>query len=378
MGPADWSTRLDALRDALGGREIRFVRAPGRVNLIGDHTDYQGGLCLPIAIDRDVVIGFRPRADGRIRVRSLDLDAEIELPPIAADADLAGIEPWARSVGATVASLVTLARIPFPGFDAAITSSIPIGAGLSSSAAFEVALAIVSAALAGVTLAPLELARLAQAVELRASGVPCGIMDQLASVAGRPGHALLIDCRTFEIAPVPIPDRFGVLVIHSGLERRLADSAYAQRRAACEAAAARLGLATLRDATPEQVADDPIARHVVSENARVETFADALRIGDARTAGALMLESHRSLRDDFEVSTPELDLLVGLGVDAGAFGARLTGAGFGGCVVALVARADWEAVAAEITGRYRAETGLEPTAFAVSAVEGAGFIADPT
>jgi galactokinase len=262
-----------------------------------------------------------------------------------------------------------------PGFDAAITSTVPIGAGLSSSAAFDVALVIAATSVAGVDLAPTALARAAQEIEHRASGVPCGVMDQLASVAGRRDHALLLDCRSLTITPERIPPELGVLVVHSGVERQLAGSAYAERRAMCEAAAARLGVAALRDTVIEQVADDPYARHVVSENARVLAFVDALRTGDAVAAGALMLASHRSLRDDFVVSTPELDLLVDLSIDAGAFGARLTGAGFGGCIVALAHAAELPRVAAVVADRYRAESGREPTAFAVSAVDGAGLVA---
>jgi galactokinase len=201
-------------------------------------------------------------------------------------------------------------------------------------------------------------------------------MDQLASVCGRAGHALLLDCGTLAITPIPLPPTIEILVIHSGLERRLEMSAYAQRRAACERAAERLGVDTLRDSTIEQVADDPIARHVVTENSRVAAFADALERVDLPTCGALMLASHRSLRDDFEVSTPELDRLVDLSVEAGAHGARLTGAGFGGCVVALVAAGTTDAVATAVTDRYRAETGRQPTAFAVSAVDGAGLVPD--
>ena len=362
MTSAPEPARFDALNAALGARpeELRFVRAPGRVNLIGDHTDYQGGLCLPIAIDRDVLIGFRARSDGRLRVRSLDLEAEIDEGS------------WSGPITEAVSLIGTRAPQPFTGFDAAITSTVPIGAGLSSSAAFAVALVIVTATIAGLQLSPIEIALAAQQVEQRASGVPCGVMDQLASVAGQSEHGLLLDCRSLEITPVALPLAAGVLVIHSGLERKLATSAYAERRRACESAAARLGLPTLRDATLDDVADDPFARHVVTENARVEAFAGALAAGDLTTAGDLMLASHRSLRDDFAVSTPELDLLVGLSVEAGAFGARLTGAGFGGCVVALVDRPDLDRVAAEVTGRYRAETGRDPLAFAVSAVDGAG------
>jgi Galactokinase len=197
-------------------------------------------------------------------------------------------------------------------------------------------------------------------------------MDQLASVAGRAGHALLIDCRSLEVEAIALPDSLTVVVVHSGLPRALESSAYAQRRAACEAAAARLGLVSLRDATPAQVADDPFGRHVVSENARVGQFVTALRAHDLDTLGRLALESHRSLADDFAVSTPELDLLVTLAVEGGAYGARLTGAGFGGCIVALVAPAETASMVAHVVDRYRARTGLEAVAFPVQAVDGAG------
>jgi galactokinase len=350
-----------------------FVRAPGRVNLIGEHTDYQAGLCLPIAINREVRIGFSSRADGRVRVRSQALAGTVD---IAGDgsAVVGGVDPaWGRAVAATLAVLARRGRAPI-GFDAEITTTVPIGSGLSSSAALGIALTLVATTVADLTLSPTDVALVAQEAELLASGVPCGVMDQLASVSGRAGHALLLDCRTLEITPIPIPAGVEILVIHSGLERRLETSAYAERRGACETTAAQLGVEMLRDATIEQVADDPIARHVVTENARVTAFADALARGDASTCGSLMLASHRSLRDDFAVSTPELDLLVELGVDAGAIGARLTGAGFGGCIVALTARGTTDAVAAAVTGRYRAETGREPSAFAVSAVDGAGLV----
>jgi galactokinase len=349
------------------------VRAPGRVNLIGDHTDYQAGLCLPIAIDREVRVGFRARTDARARVCSADFPGIVDT---AADgsAIVAGVDPaWGRTVAATLAVLARRGRKPV-GFDAEITTTVPIGSGLSSSAALGVALAIVATTVAELVLGPTELALAAQEAEQVASGVPCGVMDQLASVRGQAGHALLLDCRTLAITPIPMPPTVEILVIHSGLERRLEVSAYAERRAACEAAAARLGVETLRDATIDQVADDPIARHVVTENARVSAFAHALERADLNACGALMLESHRSLRDDFAVSTAELDQLVDLSTDAGALGARLTGAGFGGCVVALVHRGTLVAVATTVADRYRAETGREPRAFAVSAVDGAGFV----
>jgi hypothetical protein len=197
-------------------------------------------------------------------------------------------------------------------------------------------------------------------------------MDQLASIAGRGDGALLIDCRNLSVELVPLPPSLAVLVVQSGLSRALADSAYAERRATCEAAAERLGLRALRDATADQVADDPRARHVVSENERVLAAAVALRGGDVHALGRLLSESHASLRDDFDVSTPELDALVQALIAAGALGARLTGAGFGGCVVALALEEDADRVSADACERYRRLTGLEPKPFRVRAVAGAG------
>jgi galactokinase len=188
---------------------------------------------------------------------------------------------------------------------------------------------------------------------------------------GRAGHALLIDCRATTVTPVPIAAGIAVIVVHSGTPRTLAESAYATRRAECEAAARRIGVSSLRDATPEQAAADPRARHVVSENERVQAAAAALPTGDLSVLGPLLLASHASLRDDYQVSTPELDLLVELVVECGAAGARLTGAGFGGCIVALSQRNHADDVAAKTAIRYRAATGIEPSAFVAPAVDGA-------
>jgi galactokinase len=370
--------RLETLIELVGpGATLRFFHAPGRVNLIGDHTDYQEGLCLPIAIDRDVVIAYRPRGDARVITRSLDLGGTVEVDAAGSD-DPRAVEPaWGRIVAGVVRVLATRGRPPV-GIDAAVTSSVPIGSGLSSSAAFEVAMAGALADAAGWPLSGLPLALAAQEAEHAGTGMPCGIMDQLAAVAGRADHALLLDCRSFEVETIPLPESLGIVVVHSGLPRALESSAYAQRRAACEATAARHGLRMLRDATFAQVADDPIARHVVSENARVGRFVAALRRDDLHALGHLALESHRSLADDFEVSTPELDLLVSIAVERGAFGARLTGAGFGGCIVALVPEAESARLVDAIVDRYRAQTGLEASAFPVRAVDGAGPVArDP-
>ncbi len=352
------------------------VRAPGRVNLIGDHTDYNDGFCLPLAIDRECRVAGEPRTDGRVVVRSGQLPGVVDVAADGSD-DPAAIEPqWGRLVAGAVRALAELGRAPV-GFEGTVTSSVPVGSGLSSSSALSVALTLTLAEAGALALADRrDVARAALHAEVLATGVPGGLMDQLCSLFGVADHAVLLDCRSLAVTPVPLPSRFAVLVAHSGLARTLAGSEYTDRRKACEAAAARLGLATLRDATYEQVADDPIARHVVTENQRVLDFVAALAEGDINRLGPLLLASHASLRDDYAVSTPELDLLVELLVGHGAIGARLTGAGFGGCVVALVQRNHADHCAALTIGEYRERTGLESQAFVVRAVAGAGPI-DP-
>ncbi len=311
-----------------GGSATVRAFAPGRVNLIGDHTDYTGGWCLPIALPWGTTVEGTPGGD-RVRVSSGLDDTTTDLPIDRAPST--PVQGWARHVAAVIAEVS-----PAQGFTGRISTTLPIGAGLSSSAALQIALALAL----GFDGPPLELARLAQRAEHRAVGVPCGIMDQLASVSGRHGHALLIDCTSLEVLAVPVPDDAEICIVDTGQSRALAGSAYAERRAACEAAAEHVG--PLRDASLDDVEalSDPTlrrrARHVVSENRRVMTAAKALRRGDLATVGEAMFASHRSLRDDFEVSTPVLDEVVdALAATPGVYGARLTGAGFGGCVVAL-------------------------------------------
>jgi galactokinase len=373
------TSRFDALAEAFRTRppeKMHWLRAPGRVNLIGDHTDYNDGFVLPLAIDRDCLIAFASRADGRVRVHSLDVADEMLVDVDASGRDdPALVEPaWGRFVAGAIAALADHAPAP-AGMEAALSSTVPAGSGLSSSSALSVALTLALATMGGTDLDRRQAARIALDAEKRATGVPGGLMDQLTALFGVRGNALLIDCRTLDIEPIPFPDAYAVLAVHSGLPRTLARSAYAQRRTACEAIAARLGVPALRDASFEQVRDEPIARHVVTENQRVLAFADALRAGAVDELGALLLASHASLRDDYEVSTPELDLAVDLLVEHGAIGARLTGAGFGGCVVALVEQHRAADVAAKTAARYRADTGLDAAAFVVSAVDGAGLVA---
>lgn len=308
---------------------VVVATAPGRVNLIGDHTDTTGGWCVPMAIDLVTTVEGR-RGGDTVALRS-DAEPEAAVVPLDVE-DPATVDPaWARYVAGVVAELR-----PPAGLSGTVTSTVPPGAGLSSSAALEVAVALAL----GFEGEPLDLAVRCQRAEQRASGVPCGVLDQLTAVAGVEGHVLLLDCTTLAVEPVALPEGVEVIAVHSGEPRRLAGSAYAERRRQAEAAERAVG--PLRNATLEALdaIDDPLlrrrARHVVTENTRARAFAEALRAGDVEAAGALMVASHASLRDDFEVSTPALDALVGaLLARPGVLGARLTGGGFGGCVVAL-------------------------------------------
>ena len=306
--------------------------APGRVNLIGDHTDHTGGLVLPMAIDLGTTV--RGERGGDAVVLRSATEHEPAVVPLDIDDPTTVTPGWARYVAGVVAELR-----PSSGFTGEVTTTLPVGAGLSSSAALEVAVALAI----GSEASGLDLALACQRAEQRASGVPCGIMDQLASAVGVEGHALRIDCTTLEVRPVPLPDDLDVVVVDSGQPRELATSAYAERAAACQAAQVAIGpLAEATLADVDRIEDEVVrrrARHVVSENQRVDAFASALATGDRPSLREAMAASHASLRDDFEVSTAALDALVGaLSEMDGVIGARLTGAGFGGCVVALVER----------------------------------------
>ena len=308
------------------------VHAPGRVNLIGDHTDYADGLALPCAIDLGVTITGIHQPD-RVELRSDALEGTVALS-LESELDIASIEPrWGRYVAA-VAREVGRPQ----GLVGIIESTLPTGAGLSSSAALEIALAL-AFEFAG---SPMELALLGQRAERSAVGVPCGLLDQLSIVFGRAGHAMVIDFADNAIEHVAFPKDLDIVVLHSGQERQLADSQYAERRTSCELAATRVGpLANATSADIDTLDGDlqRRARHVASECERVRQAAVALRENDPTTVGQLMTLSHASLRDDFEVSTPVLDELVDrLNATPGVYGARLTGAGFGGCVVALSER----------------------------------------
>jgi galactokinase len=349
---------------------VTAFRAPGRVNLIGGQVDYHEGWIVSMAIDRDVRVAVERRTDDRIFARSREFDGTVELPA-SGGPDPRAVEPrWGRAIAGVARVLDELGREPV-GASLSITSDVPLGAGLSSSAAFSVACALALASVADFPLADADLALAAQRAEHTATGVPCGIQDPMASVCGVAGSAIFLDCRTLALETVPIPPSLAVLVVDTGVPRLLEATPYAQRRAESEAVAAALGVPFLRDATFEQVRDIPRGRHAVTEMQRVREFATALRTEDLDALGPLMLASHASSRDDMEVSIPELDSLVEILVAAGAYGARLTGAGFGGCVVALVPAPDASTIAERASAAYRARFGRDATSWAMRASAGA-------
>ncbi|HEY8767138.1 MAG TPA: galactokinase [Dehalococcoidia bacterium] len=357
------------------GRPPELVaEAPGRVNLIGDHTDYNAGFVLPAAIDRTVAVALAPRDDEVIRAYSLDYDQcdEFQAGRVRR---FAGSRGWRDYLRGVVWALCD-SQYAVAGADLAIAGDVPKGAGLSSSAAIEIALAGGLMAAAGITVDRRLLALLCQRAENFFVGVQSGIMDQYASALGQAGHALLIDCRSLEAEPVPLAAGVAIVVVDSKLARRLADTPYNRRREECAEAARTLGIDSLRAATTEmlsRLSGDLLKRahHVVSENARVLAAAQTLRTGDLDRLGALMAESHASMRDDFEASSPEIDLLVELAQRTdGVIGARVTGAGWGGCTVNLVRENTVDTFAGQVAGEYARRTGLAAEFDICRAVDG--------
>lgn len=368
-------------QQAFGRPPTHAAVAPGRVNLIGEHTDYNDGFVLPLAIEKYSVVVAARRGDGLASMRSTGFEgvAEFEVGPALCP----GQPGWANYVKGAVAGCLQAGLTP-GGFDALLDSAVPAGGGLSSSASIEVAMATLMEALSGRALDPLDKALLCQQAEHRFAGMPCGIMDQLVVTTGQRGSALLIDCRSGQTRAVPLDDpAVEVLIINSNVKHELVGSVYANRRAQCEAAAAALGVTSLCDATMGQLEeacarlDGSVyrrARHVISENQRTLSVAAALASHDWSAVGAGMFASHASLRDDFEVSTPELDTLVDLArqrhPDGGVIGSRMTGGGFGGCTVSLVRAEQAREVAAYVCSAYREQVGTKPTAFVTRPASG--------
>ncbi len=351
-----------------------IVFAPGRVNLIGEHTDYNGGFVLPMAIDRGIFIAGRLRQDGQVRLWTVPGEAA----PVVLDATQSiekGDPAWSNYVRGVLAG-IQQDGLTFPGFDAVITSNLPSGGGLSSSAALEIASATLVEALNGHILDPVRKALLCQQAEHEFAGTPCGIMDQFAVNFGQAGHLLLIDCQSQAFQHVPMKTgEVSVLVINSMVKHALNDGAYRQRREDCHAAAKLLGVKELRDVTAADVEAAKAclperlylrARHVTTENARTLAAVKALGEGDWRELGKLMFASHASLRDDFAVSCGELDLIVETARSLDVYGCRMTGGGFGGCCVALVPGGRAEELASQLAASYHAATGLEPDIFATT------------
>ncbi|AHG92003.1 Galactokinase [Gemmatirosa kalamazoonensis] len=358
-----------------------LARAPGRVNLIGEHTDYNDGFVLPVAIDRACWIAFQPRDDALLGLESLDTEsaAAIELAHLPAQRE----GSWVDYAVGVAWALGEAGLAPRRGLEGMMSGDVPQGAGLSSSAALELAVARALAATSELPWDPARMALIAQRAENAFVGVKSGIMDQMISASGRAGHALLLDCRTLETRHVPVPPGAAVVVLDTATRRELVTSAYNERRAQCERAAAFFGVKALRDVdvatfeAREAELDDVTrrrARHVVTENARTLAAADALARGDLAEMGRLMDASHASLRDDFEVSRRELDAIVEIArAQAGCWGARMTGAGFGGCAVALGEAGRAETIAAEVARRYEAEVGLKPAVYVCTPSDGASL-----
>jgi galactokinase len=368
-----------AFEKQFGEPPTLVVRAPGRVNLIGEHTDYNDGFVMPLAIDRAVWIALRPRTDRQIHVQSLDFPRPANF---SLDCIVKGAPGWAEYVKG-VAWVMGEAGHHLDGWEGMLAGDVPVGAGLSSSAALEIAVARAFAAISAISWEPAQMALIGQRAENEWVGMNCGIMDQMISAAGVAGHALLIDCRSLETTPTPLPAGTAVAILDTATRRGLVDSAYNERRAQCEAAARCLGVPALRDVTVDEVTAakqvDPLTRrralHVVTENARTLATAEAMQNDDPRRLGELMRASHASLRDDFEVSNDQLNIMVDIAMEReGCYGARMTGAGFGGCAVALIAGDAAEALTTSVAARYEEATGLTPAIYICEATAGADIV----
>ena len=380
---------IEAFRNVIDAKanvsDLVAARAPGRVNLIGEHTDYNDGFVFPMAIDREIVMVGRARNDGVVRLYSLDYGggSTFEIERIEHDP----AARWSDYIRGVV-DVVQKAGYRVGGIEAVVTGDVPRGSGLSSSAALEVATITFLDALFSLGIEPAEKALLGQRAENEFVGVACGIMDQFISAAGKEGHGLFLDCRSLEYENVPLHLADArVLVVNTNKHRGLVDSEYNARRKECEEGAAFFaeripGVKALRDVTPEQFEvyqeelPEPVrsrCRHVIGECQRVLESVNALKAGDLALFGKLMNESHVSLRDDYQVSCRELDLITEIAWNSeGVYGARMTGGGFGGCAVVLVHKDQVEAVSEAIRDRYPRETSLTPELFVFTPVDGAG------
>lgn len=366
-----------------GYAPTHFIQAPGRVNLIGEHTDYNDGFVLPCAINYQMVVAAAKRDDNTIRVIAVDYQNDVDEFSLDNTIEFLPNKMWANYVRGVI-HFLQKDNYSFHGMDIAISGNVPQGAGLSSSAALEVAIGQTLKTLYQLPISQKEIALNGQKAENQFVGCNCGIMDQLISACGEENHALLIDCRSLETSAVTMPENMIVMIINTNKKRGLVDSEYNTRRQQCEEAARILNVTALRDATLEDlVAKKALmgevvyrrARHVITENGRTLDAAEALRHGDLTTLSQLMMQSHHSMRDDFEITVKEVDSLVEIvkSVIGDRGGVRMTGGGFGGCVVALVTPDLVDKVVDSVKAQYEAKTGLKETIYVCSASQGAGY-----
>lgn len=386
MKPGDLVQKFHSHFNAKPGS---IVRAPGRVNLIGEHTDYNDGFVLPMAIDREVWIALTPRSDSTVRIASLDIGTESAF-------ELHSLTPgkgWIEYPKGIASSLMN-AGYELKGFDAVMTGDVPRGAGLSSSAAVELAVARAFACSSEFDWDAVTMAKIAQKAENEWVGVNSGIMDQMASAACREGFALFLDCRSLEFEHAPLPEGISVVILDTSTRRGLVDSKYNERRSQCEEAARWFGVKALRDVEEKEIGELALsrvegwgvenglsqiafkrARHIITENGRVLEAVEAMKDGNVKRLGELFNASHDSLRDDFEVTNDALNIIVACAREQeGCYGARMNGAGFGGCAVALVAEDKVTAFTQALSAAYRQRSGLRAAVYVCKASAGAGFV----
>jgi galactokinase len=362
-----------------GDKPSLMVRAPGRVNLIGEHTDYNDGFVLPMAIDRAIWIAVRPRMDRGVRICSMDFEAEV----VFSLDDLKKEQGWAEYLKG-VAHILQAEGCKLSGWDGVIMGDVPRGSGLSSSAAVEMATARVFASISNLKWDAAYMARIGQRAENQWVGVNCGIMDQMASAASKEGHALFLDCRSLEIQHVPLPAHVAVVVMDTSTRRGLVDSAYNERRSQCEEAAHFFGVKALRDVSLDEFEKRKSglnevvmrrARHIITDDQRVLDAMQAMRTNDLVRLGNILNAGHISLRDDFEVTNEALNQIVEAAqMQSSCYGARMTGGGFGGCAIALVDAAKVNAFVDSVEKVYREKSGLEPQIYVCKASAGASVV----
>ncbi len=367
---------IEAFEQRFGERPSTIIRSPGRVNLIGEHTDYNDGFVLPLAIDRAVWLALRPREDGRVLAYSQEQPEPTDFALRESQHTNSG---WAEYVKG-MARMLLDAGYDLTGWEGVLTSDVPVGSGLSSSAALEMAVGRAFAAVSNFPFDGIKMARLGQQTENEWVGANTGIMDQMISANGRAGFALLIDCRDLTMAPIPLPQETAVLILDTMTRHSHTDSGYNERRESCERAAAFFGVSHLRDVSLAQFEaraaelDDITrrrARHVITENDRVLAAVQSMQAGDAATLGRLMNASHASLRDDFAVTNAQLDEIARLAqAQPGCFGARMTGGGFGGCAVALVEAEMAAEIATAVAAQYQSAASLIPHIYITTASSG--------